>query len=272
MSRPRVLLTAGGTREPVDDVRYLSNVATGSLPAAMAEALLCRGFDVDYVYGPGAQRPGQLGLDVSLLAPDWAEALAAEQARAQARAAALAAGGGTLTLHPIQSAADADATLRRVLAQSRPALVACAMAVADYAPRRVAGKLGSRLRRDVDPDAPALTLALDATAKVIDGVREVLPEARLLGFKLLSGADEAAHVEASRALAERSGADWVFSNDMRDYGVGRRCGALRGPDGVARVRLDGGEGGGALDRLAEALVAAVLDAAGLVGVGRGAAG
>lgn len=269
MTRPRAVLTAGGTREAVDDVRYLSNVATGSLPAAMAEALLLRGFDVDYVHGPGARLPAQLHLALPLQDADWPTRAEVALTAARQRAAALAAAGTRLRLHPVTSAADADAALRRVGASARPTLVACAMAVADYAPRRVEGKMGSRLRAEVEGGAPALTLDLDATAKVIDAVKQQAPESALLGFKLLSGQDEAGHVAASRKLAARSGADWVFSNDIRDYGAGRRCGTLRGPDGAPLLRLDGGTGADALERLAVALVEAVVarlpDAAGGAG-------
>lgn len=258
MTRPRAVLTAGGTREAVDDVRYLSNVATGSLPAAMAEALLLRGFDVDYVHGPGARLPARLNLALPLLDADWQGAAERALADAQRRADALAAAGGRLRLHPVTSAADADATLHRVVRAGRPTLVACAMAVADYAPRRVRGKLSSRLPSEAEDGAPAMRLDLDATAKVIDGVKRAAPTCALLGFKLLSDQDEAGHVVASQKLAARSGADWVFSNDMRDYGAGRRCGTLRGPDGAALLRLDGGADGDALERLAVALVEAVV--------------
>ena len=53
----RLLVTGGPTREHVDDVRFLSNQATGSLAAKMCEAARDRGAEVTYVHGPGARVP-----------------------------------------------------------------------------------------------------------------------------------------------------------------------------------------------------------------------
>ena len=50
----RVLVTAGGTREPVDAVRYLSNRSSGRMGAALARAAWLRGAEVTAVTGPGA--------------------------------------------------------------------------------------------------------------------------------------------------------------------------------------------------------------------------
>jgi phosphopantothenoylcysteine decarboxylase/phosphopantothenate--cysteine ligase len=45
----RVLVTAGGTREPVDPVRYLGNRSSGKMGHAIAEAAVARGYDVTLV-------------------------------------------------------------------------------------------------------------------------------------------------------------------------------------------------------------------------------
>ncbi|MFP3882308.1 MAG: bifunctional phosphopantothenoylcysteine decarboxylase/phosphopantothenate--cysteine ligase CoaBC [Actinomycetota bacterium] len=45
----RVLVTAGGTREPVDPVRYLGNRSTGKMGHAIADAAARRGMDVTLV-------------------------------------------------------------------------------------------------------------------------------------------------------------------------------------------------------------------------------
>lgn len=43
---PRVLVTAGGTREPIDDVRFLGNGSTGATGAAIAAELAAQGMNV----------------------------------------------------------------------------------------------------------------------------------------------------------------------------------------------------------------------------------
>ncbi|HEX3433720.1 MAG TPA: bifunctional phosphopantothenoylcysteine decarboxylase/phosphopantothenate--cysteine ligase CoaBC [Solirubrobacteraceae bacterium] len=45
----RVLVTAGGTREPIDSVRFLGNSSSGRMGLALAEAALARGAEVSLV-------------------------------------------------------------------------------------------------------------------------------------------------------------------------------------------------------------------------------
>lgn len=50
----RILITAGPTREYLDDVRYLSNASSGRMGYALAEAALQQGHAVELVSGPVA--------------------------------------------------------------------------------------------------------------------------------------------------------------------------------------------------------------------------
>lgn len=50
-----ILVTAGPTREHLDDVRFLSNAATGKMGLAVARAARDRGHDVTLVLGPTAE-------------------------------------------------------------------------------------------------------------------------------------------------------------------------------------------------------------------------
>jgi phosphopantothenoylcysteine decarboxylase/phosphopantothenate--cysteine ligase len=52
-----VLITAGGTREPIDPVRYIGNRSSGKMGYALAEAALRRGAKVILVSGPSALKP-----------------------------------------------------------------------------------------------------------------------------------------------------------------------------------------------------------------------
>ncbi len=54
----KILITAGGTREPIDDVRFIGNVSTGSTGAALARAFAERGHEVTLLRGEGAVDPG----------------------------------------------------------------------------------------------------------------------------------------------------------------------------------------------------------------------
>jgi phosphopantothenoylcysteine decarboxylase/phosphopantothenate--cysteine ligase len=48
-----VLITAGGTREPIDPVRYLGNRSSGKMGVALAEAAFARGAEVILIAAPG---------------------------------------------------------------------------------------------------------------------------------------------------------------------------------------------------------------------------
>jgi phosphopantothenoylcysteine decarboxylase/phosphopantothenate--cysteine ligase len=103
----RVVITAGPTREPIDDVRFIGNRSSGKMGAALASAALARGAAVTLLAGPGT--PAVAGL----------------------------------TRIDFESAAD----LERALAAAAPQadVVVMAAAVADFRPReRAAGKLSRR--------------------------------------------------------------------------------------------------------------------------------
>lgn len=252
--RPIAVVTAGGTREPLDEVRHLTNLATGSLPSAMAEQLLARGWQVEYIYGPGAVQPGLLRVELNVRADDWRARLAELELRAGDLNTKLHP--GLLHLHPVETAAEMAAALAEVCLRAQPAAVVCAAAVADFAPRPHPGKISSR--QGPDGTALPITLHLEPTAKAIDGVKLAAPATRLLGFKLLAGATEAELTAAAVALATRAHADLVYANDVRTYKAGQRMGLLLGPLGEELARLDGGTGPHALRRLAELLVRALV--------------
>jgi len=63
LSGKRIVVTAGGTREPIDPVRFIGNRSTGRMGYAIAEAARDRGAEVVLISGPGwLPRPG--GVDV----------------------------------------------------------------------------------------------------------------------------------------------------------------------------------------------------------------
>lgn len=101
----RLLITAGPTREYLDDVRYLSNASSGRMGYALAASAMGAGWDVVLVSGP-----------VSLTPPPGCE------------------------FHPVETTAEMRAAC--IAAFPRCDGVIAAAAVCDYKPRqRIAGKL-----------------------------------------------------------------------------------------------------------------------------------
>lgn len=116
-----VVITAGGTREPIDPVRFIGNRSTGRMGAALAEAALARGARVTLV--------------------------------AAAVEVALPAGADVVR---VETAADLRRALREAMAAEADALVMAA-AVADFTPaspkdRKIARADGLNLELSPTPD------------------------------------------------------------------------------------------------------------------------
>ncbi len=72
------LVTAGPTREYIDDVRFISNASSGRMGIAIAEAAKNRGYQVHLVVGPvEAQIPGEIKVTNVVSAMDMERAVRA---------------------------------------------------------------------------------------------------------------------------------------------------------------------------------------------------
>jgi phosphopantothenoylcysteine decarboxylase/phosphopantothenate--cysteine ligase len=104
-----LLVTAGATREPIDAVRFLTNVSSGATGAALADALEALGHSVTLLRGEGAAGPREVR-----------------------------------DVETFFSAKDLIARLKRRLADGKFDGIVMAAAVADYRPDAAfAGKLAS---------------------------------------------------------------------------------------------------------------------------------
>lgn len=75
----RVVVTAGGTQEPIDPVRYISNRSSGRMGYALAEAARDRGAEVVLISGPAAiAAPGGIKLVPVVTAMEMREAVMEE--------------------------------------------------------------------------------------------------------------------------------------------------------------------------------------------------
>ncbi|MEQ1723685.1 MAG: bifunctional phosphopantothenoylcysteine decarboxylase/phosphopantothenate--cysteine ligase CoaBC, partial [Pseudobdellovibrio sp.] len=50
----KVLITSGGTTEPIDDIRFITNKSSGTTAAALADSLIDSGIEVTYVHATNA--------------------------------------------------------------------------------------------------------------------------------------------------------------------------------------------------------------------------
>jgi len=185
LSGRRVVVTAGGTEEPIDAVRILANRSSGRQGIALAEAARDRGADVLLI----AAR-------VAVPLPEGVEIVRV------ATVAELSAALDAALLPP----PDGRAT------SSVDALIAAA-AVSDF--RMRGGPAAEKLRRDGD-----LTLTLEPTPDLLAGIAKRLGaravrQTKLIGFSAESGATK----RAAEKLKAKD-LDLVVANDVTAPGIG----------------------------------------------------
>jgi len=155
----RVVVTAGGTAEPIDPVRYIGNRSTGKMGVAIAQAALDRGAQVTLIHGM-----------TSVDLPEEAHLVSAPSA-AEMRTAVLDA-----------------------VAHGMDALVMAA-AVADFRPREVAqGKIardGAGLTLELEPTS-------DILAEAVKVARQSATPPVVVGFAAETGSLERARDKATR--------------------------------------------------------------------------
>lgn len=175
-----VVVTSGATAESLDPIRVLTNRSSGRMGRAVARACYVRGARVELIHG----LVGPRSVDRASTAGDgvsYADLREVETA-AEMREAAL------------EATADADALIS-------------AAAIGDYTvePREEKIRSGQELSLDLEP-----------TPKLIDGVREAHPDLPIVGFKAETGDEEM--VAAARETLERAGLAFVVANDASVMG------------------------------------------------------
>ena len=170
----KVVISAGGTREPLDPVRYLGNRSSGRQGWVLASAAVARGADVTVV---AANVDFLDPLGVAVVRVDTAE-----QMRAAVHAASV----------------DAD-------------IVVMAAAVADFRPGAVAM---DKIKKDGHAPAPLdLVLNHDILAELV-AQRGVATSPLLVGFAAETGDETGTVLDHGRAKLASKGCDVLVVNDV----------------------------------------------------------
>ena len=185
LSGRRIVVTAGGTEEPIDAVRILANRSSGRQGIALAEAARDRGADVTLI---AARVSVPLPEGVAIV-----RAMSVDALDAALRSALLAAPNGSATT-------PADA------------LIATA-AVSDF--RVAGGPLTEKLRRDGE-----ITLRLTPTPDLLAGVAQALGARATRQTLLVGFSAEASATPRAREKLEKKDLDLIVANDVTAPGIG----------------------------------------------------
>ena len=210
-----ILITAGGTAEPIDNIRSITNTGTGKLGSLIADRFAAEP-SVDrivYVHGRGAVLPGSEKA-VCIEAP---HTMAVQEA------------------------------IRNACEQYKPDAVIHSMAISDFmvasvVPLEQVGRLhnmavigNQHYDREYDEALVEVTknadlrnqyakipssigfpvVFLEPTPKIIPEFKKLVPDAVLVGFKLLDEVPEDELFEVARKLMEKNDCDFVLANDYQ---------------------------------------------------------
>ena len=176
----RVVVTAGGTREPLDPVRFLGNRSSGKQGVALARSAARRGADVTLVLAHG-EVPAPTDL--------------ADVVR-------------------VSTALELEEATRRAVAGAD--VVIMAAAVADFRPAHYTDAKIKKTHDPADPDA-APTIELVRNPDILAGLvaargTEVSP--LIVGFAAETGDDTGSVLDHARAKLERKGCDLLVVNEV----------------------------------------------------------
>ncbi|HEY4537924.1 MAG TPA: phosphopantothenoylcysteine decarboxylase [Erysipelothrix sp.] len=187
----KIIITAGGTQEKIDDVRSIHNQATGKLGSLIAERLFQEGHEITYIYGPNAHKPQH---------PE--------------------------KLIAIESVNDLDHVVRALLSQEDYDVFIHSMAVSDFfvsghytyeeiKSSNQEAELNKEKANKISSDKP-IYLQLSPAPKVIAQVKKIQPDIKLIGFKLLAGATDEELIAAAQKQISKSHSDFVIANHIEE--------------------------------------------------------
>jgi phosphopantothenoylcysteine synthetase/decarboxylase len=231
-----ILVTGGGTVAPIDDVRAITNTSTGRFAAAITEAALRRGAKVCHLHTPRAILPFEVAARFDPHVRTSRELirlweLKSDLDRLRPRLHLIPLREGTVSeYHGVLYA--------NLFTQSFDA-VFLAMAVSDYAPEPIIGKLNS--------DSDELVIRCKRVPKVIQSVRQwAAPGTYLVGFKLSSGASESELIARAAEANEVNRTDLTVANDLQLYRKGQHTVHLVRPGQPTETLGPGGDIAGSL--------------------------
>ncbi|HKS46773.1 MAG TPA: bifunctional phosphopantothenoylcysteine decarboxylase/phosphopantothenate--cysteine ligase CoaBC [Amycolatopsis sp.] len=193
----RVLVTAGGTREPLDPVRYLGNRSSGKQGYALARVAAQRGAEVVLIAAHTAALPEPAGVELR-------HASTAEELR--------------VAVHEAAPGCD---------------VVVMAAAVADFRP---ATRAGYKIKKSEGQPDSAITLTRNADI-LAELVRKRTTGQLVVGFAAETGDERGSVLDHGRAKLARKGCDLLVVNavgDGRAFEVEENAGWLLASDGTER--------------------------------------
>ncbi|MBT3879662.1 MAG: hypothetical protein HON76_07215 [Candidatus Scalindua sp.] len=183
LKKKNILITAGSTRGYLDAIRYITNTSTGKLSSEIAYEAMSRGAVVTYIYGTDSLFP--VIQDHKDIKPSQ------------------------LKLIEIETNDDLVKVIQGKLKSRKFDAIVHAMAVADYVP--------AKTKRDKTPSKKReWLLKLVKTPKVIAIIRDLWPDAFLVGFKLEVNRTKDDLIKTAKSFLTKNRANMIVANDYKN--------------------------------------------------------
>ena len=188
--RKKVLITAGGTQEPLDAVRVITNLSTGHTASQVANQFSRSGWGVTYLHGRGAEMPT----------------------------------GASKTIE-FFSTLDLDQLLKKHLSSQKFDAVIHLAAVSDYAPVSI-NKNGNYNKINSTTKIPSkekkITVEFERTPKLVQSIKKHSRNSNLvlIAFKMTAGKCDK-NSESKKLLVD-SGSNLVVQNNFNERAGGKQ--------------------------------------------------
>lgn len=201
----RVLITSGGTKIPIDRVRSITNMSSGTLGSALALAAL-NGFTiVDFLMAKKSKSPFKFEINFDRQGTNLNTALQEVATHYNS----FVNRSEFYREYEYDTFESYQTQLEEMVRDREYDAVILAAAVSDYG---VENYVGTKIRSKESE----MSIQLKALPKLISKIKEWDPKIVLVGFKLLVDSDPTELVCAARQSIETNGCDMVVANDLRD--------------------------------------------------------
>lgn len=199
----KILITSGGTKIPIDKVRDITNQSNGTFGSRIATEALQRNHEVLFLRAEGSKSPYSVNLDFNKNSSIQWSSTTNDIYNFYGYSRHLYREYG------FRNYSDYAEKLEQIIKLEQPDVVVLAAAVSDYAPKDV---VNGKIRSKED-----LTIKLEPVPKLISKIKEWMPSAFLVGFKMLVGATNEELIQAASESIEKNGCDFVVANDWETF-------------------------------------------------------
>lgn len=231
----RIIITAGPTNERIDAVMKITNMSTGTLGSVIADTFLDNKFgEIDKIYFVSTKMSRT---------PVYIHSSRIERV-------------------VIESTQDLIEALEDIFVKDKIDFIIHSAAVGDYAGKyviRAEDLIEEIIQKQRDkvvlsretlmeifenPQAvqndetkissyePHLMTMLTLTPKVIGKIKQMSPDTKLVGFKLLEGVTEEELYQVADRLRKKNDADFIVANDLARIGNGKHWAMIINKDGI----------------------------------------